>query len=485
MPFKLTNAILPLCLTILLMGVGAPGQAVELPDLGDVSRVTLSEARESAIGREVMRQIRQERAFLDDPEINDYLNRLGDRLAASQSNPGYSFQFFAVSDPSINAFALPGGFIGVHTGLIAAARNESELAGVLAHEMAHVTQNHIARMVDGQRGRAWQTLAALAVALLAARSDQGELGQAAVVTAQALGMQNQLDFTREHEKEADRVGLRILSDASFDPGGMASFFERLQAQGRHYDHAAPAYLRTHPLTHERIADIQDRLSGLTKRPGRDESLDFRLVQAKVNALSGDPESAQRRFQADLQQRPDDVATRYGLAAAALRAGNNDQIRTGLAALPDPAPSYMVDALAARLMFTMGNYPGGLKRLQEAMRRHGETLPLVDAYARGAILAGQPAQARQRLTDALRVWPGEVALLDRLSEANFALGRQAEGHLIKAEALYGRDLVAAALEQLDLARKAGDGDYYTLSIVDARMRAWRQSLPPVTEAKVSR
>jgi predicted Zn-dependent protease len=156
-----------------------------LPDLGEVARSSFSESRESALGSQIMRHIRSDVAYLHDAELTDYLNTIGDRLAAANPSPHHQLLFFAVNDPSINAFALPGGYVGVHTGLIAAVRNESELAGVLAHEIAHVSQNHIARIVDSQKSSALTTLAALAIAILAARSDQGQVGQAALVTAQA------------------------------------------------------------------------------------------------------------------------------------------------------------------------------------------------------------------------------------------------------------------------------------------------------------
>jgi predicted Zn-dependent protease len=444
-----------------------PARAVELPDLGDVARVSLSEAREAALGGQIMRQVRADRNYLDDAEINEYLNNLGDRLAAANPDPGFHFQFFAVRDASINAFALPGGHIGVHTGLIAAARDESELAGVLAHEIAHVTQNHIARMVDAQRGSTLTTLAALAIAILAARSDQAQVSQAALATAQAMSVQSQLDFTREHEREADRVGLQTLSTAGFAPRGMATFFERLQSQGRLSESQAPAYLRTHPLTYQRIADIQNRLGDM---PGRmvADSLEFRLVRAKVRAMQGEPEQALRQARVTATDRPDDVEALYGLAASALRAGESTQAMEALKKLDARTDAPMVAMLAARILSAGKRYPEALARLDDALRRHGVTLPLAENHAETLLIAGQASQARGVITGYLRDWPGESGLSKLLARANFALGLNAEGHLAQADALSQQDLLGPAIEQLESARRMG-GDYYTQSIVDARLR----------------
>ncbi|MDH5480114.1 MAG: M48 family metalloprotease, partial [Nitrosomonas sp.] len=273
--------------------------AHELPDLGDVSQATITPREERQIGLQIMRQIRADPSYLDDPEITSYLNSLGHKLISnsSEAEPGQSFEFFALQNSAINAFALPGGFMGFNSGLIIAAQSESELAGVMAHEIAHVTQKHLARMISGQKYSMITSLAALAVAIIAARSNP-QAGSAIMATTQASMIQSQLDFTRKHEKEADRIGLGILVDAGFDPQGMSTFFERLQIAGRFYENGAPSYLRTHPLTYERIADIQNRTQELAYRQVTD-STDFQLVRAKLRAFDGKPQDAVKQFRARL------------------------------------------------------------------------------------------------------------------------------------------------------------------------------------------
>lgn len=462
-----------LCAVFTLCCLAAPAGALDLPDLGEVARGSFSESREAALGGQIMRHIRSETAYLHDAEVIDYLNNIGDRLAAANPSPHHHLLFFAVKDPSINAFALPGGYVGVHTGLIAAVRNESELAGVLAHEIAHVSQNHIARMVDSQKSNTLTTLAALAIAILAARSDQSQVSQAALVSAQALSIQNQLDFTREHEREADRIGLQTLSNANFSPFGMATFFERLQAQSRFADSSAPAYLRTHPMTYERIADIQNRLAETKPRMVPD-SLDFKLVRAKVVAMQGDAGEAVKRFRVQLDEHPDDVEALYGLTASALRVGDRTLARQTLARLELPVNSPMVATLAARVLIEDKQPKLALERLTDALRHHGTTRPLAEAYADALLGAERPGDAKKAVTEYLRVWADDPDFLERLARANFALGLRAEGHLAQADALRQQDLIAPAIDQLESARKSG-GDYYIQSIVDARMRELQERL----------
>lgn len=260
--------------------------ADDLPNLGDVSQNAMSPLEENKLGEQIMLDIRQDPSYFDDPEVTEYLNNLGYRLVSASPDNTLDFHFFTIRDNTLNAFALPGGYIGVHTGLIVAAQSESELASVLAHEIGHVVQHHLARMLARQQQNTLPTMAALAVAVLAARSNP-QVSQAAMATAQAASVQTQLDFTREHEREADRVGLQILSKAGFDTRAMPAFFERLQRASRLYENNAPTYLRTHPLTSERIADIDNRVAEMPYKQVRD-SLDFQLLRAKLHALFTPP-----------------------------------------------------------------------------------------------------------------------------------------------------------------------------------------------------
>src|SRR5215813_2224782 len=290
----------------------------ELPELGDVSRSTITLQQERQLGESIMRQIRSSPQYLDDPEVSDYINALGYRLVANAPNVEQQFEFFVLRDNTINAFALPGAFIGVHTGLIMTAQSESELAAVLAHEIGHVTQRHIARLFTQQKQAGIASMAALALAILAARSSP-DVAQAAVAGAQYATYQTAVNFTRDNEREADRVGVQILEKSGFDPRAMPAFLERLQRSYRLVETNAPSYSRTHPLTYERIADVESRVQGLPYKQVPD-SLDFQLIRARLEAREMSPREGVVFFDDILTEKKtvNDVPARYGLVMSLMR-----------------------------------------------------------------------------------------------------------------------------------------------------------------------
>src|SRR5450756_2644477 len=292
-----------------------------LPDLGDVSQAALTPLQERQIGQQSMMQIRAGKQYLDDAEINDYLNQLGAKLVENSPEPSLDFEFFAVDDYSVNAFALPGGFIGVNAGLLLITQSESELASVLSHEISHVTQHHLARMIEGQQGDSLISLATIAVAILAARTNP-QASEAAIVSAQARSIQKQLNFTRTYEEEADRIGLQLLQKSGFNTHAMPEFLERLQNSTRLLEGNAPNYMRTHPITSDRIAEIENRVQ---KQPYRliPDSLNFQLVRTKLIAAQKTTPDAIAYFRDALgtQNYGNPIAQRYGLVSALLR--NNE------------------------------------------------------------------------------------------------------------------------------------------------------------------
>src|SRR3954451_12507662 len=213
-----------LALALLLCGPRAFAQS--LPELGRTGGASLTPTVERRIGEDIMREIRyRDPSYVDDPEVTDYLASLGSRLVQANPSARQDFEFFGVRDHTVNAFALPGGFVGVHTGLITTAETESELASVLGHEIAHVTQRHIARMLGQQQQMQVPMLAAIAAAILLGRT-RPDLAVGATTAAQASAAQTQLNYSRDFEREADRVGLQALGNAGFDPSAMALFFEK-------------------------------------------------------------------------------------------------------------------------------------------------------------------------------------------------------------------------------------------------------------------
>jgi predicted Zn-dependent protease len=448
--------------------------AQALPELGDVSAVAITPADERRLGESIMREIRRDPSYLDDVEVADYVNKLGGRLVARSDAVRQEFEFFVINDPQINAFALPGGFVGINSGLLLAAQSESEVAGVVGHEVAHVTQRHIARMIDQQGKSQLMSLAAMAVAILAARSNS-QVAEAAMVFGQAGAVQSQLNFTRDNEREADRVGLQMLEAAGFDPRGMAAFFERLQRATRVYEGGAPSYLRTHPLTFERIADIENRLGNLPYRQVPD-SLDFQLIRAKLRAETGTPRDAVAFFETSFSERKflSETASRYGLVASLIRAGDIARAQKEIVPLRKTA-SPIVENLACRLADAAGDSANALKCYQDARRAYPGYRALFYGHAEQLLRARQPAAVLQMIDSRMQAQSSDARLYRLQAQAYAAQGNSQQQHRAQGEAYFRSGQLGLAVEQMQIALKAGGGDFYQLSAIEARLREFRRLL----------
>ncbi len=449
--------------------------AQSLPDLGDAASADLPPQIERRIGESILRDIRlRDPAYLDDPEVADYLNVLGAQLVAAVPGARQDFEFFAVRDASINAFALPGGFIGVHTGLLAASENESEVASVLAHEIAHVTQRHIARLLGAQKQLQLPTMVAIAAAILLGRS-RPDLATGAAAAAQAGAVQAQLGYTRDFEREADRIGFQTLAGAGFDARAMATFFEKMQRYTRIVDDGSvPSYLRSHPVTTERIAEAQNRAASLPYRQHADR-LEYHLVRARLRAESGEAREALEFFAGAVRDRryASEPAARYGLALALLRAGEPREAEAELGRLrASGAASAMLETLAARVREARGDGPGALAVLRAALARFPHRRPVLYAYVGALHGAGRHEETLALLAEQLRLYPRDARLHEARARAYAAQGRRLLQHQAQAEVYLLQGSLPAAIEQLQLAQSAGDGNFYELSVVEARLRELR-------------
>jgi predicted Zn-dependent protease len=462
-------------------GTATPGAAAQsLPDLGDVSQANLSTAQERKLGETIIRQLRASGAYINDPEVNDYLNQLGHRLVAASKDVKQDFEFFGVPDPQVNAFALPGGYIGVHTGLILLTQSESELAAVLAHEITHVTQHHMARALSAQKDSMLMSLAGLALAILAARgggSSSGETASAAIAATQALTIQNQLNFTRENEYEADRIGFQRLDAAGFDVTAMATFMERMQRAFRFVEGNAPSYLRTHPITYERIAEAQARAQGHPYRQVA-SSLDFHLVRALLRSYQGDAKEAVAFFDEALAEHKynSEVATHYGLVASLLRQQNFTRAKRELATLEKMTPEHpMIDAMAGHVLLDSGDVQGAINRFEAGVARYPNKMQLVYDYPESLLQAGRDADAAQFVEKQLARFPGDGPLQLLAARAYAAQNKQMLAHRHQGEYYAWQGNLKGAIEQLEIASKQNDGDFYQASVVDTRLKALKREV----------
>ena len=463
------SSLLALCLAF-----APPVLAEGLPELGDTAQLALTPQMERRVGEAIMRDIRlRDPAFDDDAEATEYLNVLGNRLVSNSQDARRDFEFFLVRDPTLNAFALPGGYIGVNTGTIVTAQSESELAAVLAHEIAHVTQRDVARMASREGQLSTATLAAMALAIIARNS---QVGTAAAAIGQASAITAQIGFTREAERAADRIGFLTLEKSGFDVGAMPSFFLRMQKAERLYENNAPAYLRTHPISTERIADAQNRIQGLAYKQTPD-SLDFQLVRAKLRAGQDTPRDALARLEADLRDKKfsNEVAARYGLAVALLRAQEPVRAAAELAPLLNTTEHPMLAGLAARIKQASGDDRGAAGVLKQALVRYPNNRALNYASIEALQRLGQNRDAASLLDEQLKNYPRDARLYALQAKGYASLGKRLLQHQAQAEAYVLQGSLPAAIEQLQLAQKSGDGDFYQLSSVEARLRDLRAQL----------
>jgi predicted Zn-dependent protease len=467
-----------------------------LPDLGDSSSAALSPIDERLLGERIMRDIRRDPDYLKDAVFHDYLNTVGQHLidtAKKQSVAGLdgggsfaiNFELFGVRDKSINAFALPGGFIGVHTGLIVSAETESELASVLGHEIGHVTQKHIARMFSQQGTNSMIALASIILAAVAV-SRNPNAAQGLAVGGQALAIQNQLAYSRDAEREADRVGFQILQAGGFDVQGMPDFFQRMQRANSIMESGVPGYVRTHPLTTDRIADMQDRVRGLSK-PKVNSSIEFYLLKARARLIqttssSNYPELKQ--FYESLARKAEPIKQlegNYGLALLSLKQQKITDAESYLQkskvlmqtvsaqGSPVQRSSLSLDSTAIDILFAKGQHAEGLKQISQIKATHPQSRSLNILTVEGQLKTKQYEQAIIWLKNQTRAQPENSIWWDLLARAYSQAGKKALSHAALAEKYVADGAWIGGIEQMRLAKLAGDADFYQSSEIDARAR----------------
>ncbi|HEX7439674.1 MAG TPA: M48 family metalloprotease [Caldimonas sp.] len=479
----------------------APAQAENnLPALGDPEAEGFSVGTERKLGDQIMREIRADPDYLDDPVLLEYLQSIWQPLVAearargniaADIDPRFSWEPFLVRDPTVNAFALPGGYIGVQLGLIAMTSTRDELAAVLAHELSHISQRHIARSIANSKRQSLLGLAAMVLGLLAAsRSRSPDAANAVIVGSQAATIQGQLNFSRDVEREADRVGFAVMTGAGFAPGGMAAMFEKLDKGSRLNDSGGFPYLRTHPLTTERIGEARARMG--TSPPAPPVSvLEHTLAEARARVLMDPRHDALRRWQAlDADRvstaRADKLLSAYSsaLASSLLRDWEraDASIANALALVrgaPTPSPRaeravllMQADSLLAR---------GAAERAAQVLQRYAAdgSRPMLLALVQVALAPATNADEKTfaaRAAD-LQTWvavnPNDAMAWSALGQVWGRLGRPLRSLRADAESRAATGDLLGAVDRLRagerLARAGGPVDFIDVSVIDARLR----------------
>lgn len=408
----------------------AHAQPVGLPELGDSAAAELSPRVEQRLGEVIMADGRRDPSYIDDPAINQYLTGMGTELAAHGAG-ATQVNVFAIRDPAINAFAMPGGYIGIHSGLVVASQSESELAGVVAHEIAHVSQRHVARQLAQQNQSSMLLLGMMLAALAAAAAGAGGLAQGAAVFGQAAALNSQLSFSRDAEREADRLGLQMMHSAGYDPAGMAAMFARLGQTARFNTGAGPSYASTHPVSIERMSDMQNRTREMGAGQTRNSPA-FWFVRAKLLVLQSgysrtlDPVSI-LRAEASSHEGARKAAAYYGVALGLLARKDVAGAReAGGQATATGVSTPMLAQLEIDLAVAQGDAAAAARLAGAAVARWPDDRGLALVHARNLQRAGQDAAAADFLNERIKRWPEQEPILYRMAAESYArLGRTVE------------------------------------------------------------
>lgn len=476
-----------LCTALCVQTVFAPlgiavAQPIGLPSIGATSGADLSPGLEQELGRAIMTQGRSDPTFINDSEISQYLTTMGRRLASFAPDAVPDVQMFAVRDPEINAFALPGGFIGVNSGLVVASDNESELAGVLAHEIGHVAQRHIARGMTQQNQSGSIALASLAAALIAALAGGGgNLAMGVAAFGQAAALDRQLGFSRDAEREADRVGFVMMTRAGFDPQGMVKMFSMLMNASRlNEGMGGGAWASTHPLSVDRLSDIQNRARN--RAPSRYvDSDEYYYMRAKLRVLQGRDETGLRSAGQQLQDEAQALsgvrraAAQYGLALIAYRRNAWDEAQKWLDRATSAGAAPATAVLSIDLAAARKNDALAIRLGAEGWKRWPDQRAVGLAYAQALQRAGRHAEAQAFLRARLSAWSAdEPAIYQMLAQSEDQAGSPIDARRDMARYYVAIGALPPAESQLQQARNMSN-DFYEQSQIDVQIKEVRDQL----------
>lgn len=463
-----------LLLTFSLISNTSFANNIILPDIGD-NAGHISPAEEYRTGEAVIRNIRRAGGVLDDPLIQSYLNELGYRIVAP-SETQQLFHFFLINDNSINAFALPGGFIGINAGLILATTSESELAGVMAHEIAHVTQRHHARQYE--QGTNNIPIIAALIAAMVLGNQNSDIGQAAIASAAAGSIQKQINFTRANEKEADRIGITLLTNADFNPHGMAAFFSTLDNKSRLYGDNVPEFLRSHPVNPARIADAKHRASQFPNKPTV-SSTTYHLLRARLKVLtSGSKPALLKELTSKLQagNYQNKEATRYSYALALYSNKNYSQALLQTRILLKKNPTFIAyNVLKAQIESASHKYSSAIKTFKKLLGSYPNNHIINLFYVETLLKANELKLAHKILQSQLSSPTKTPKLYRLLAETQAKLNMPADSHQSLAEHYYLLGQTHDAIKQLEIGLKTPKIDFYLTSRLEARLHEFKNEL----------
>ncbi|MDH5407435.1 MAG: M48 family metalloprotease [Gammaproteobacteria bacterium] len=470
--------LLPLIFVIFFASLAhAQTEKILIPEMGNSADAIISPTEEKQTGEAVIRNIRRAGGIISDPILEAYINHLGYKLIAETQDGAQHFRFYMINDKQINAFALPGGFIGVNYGLIMAAESESELASVLAHEIAHVTQRHHARAYE-VGDQQLPIVAALIAAMILGGGDS-QLAEAAFATTAAGLAQSQINFTRGNEKEADRIGINMLANAGYSPSSMATFFDRMEKASRLYGPQAPEFLRTHPVNTSRISDAKSRAAQLPSPPLQIEN-DFHHTRARIRALANDNKNnAVTEFAKNLKNGnyQNKQAEQYGYALALIQAKKFNPAREIINSLLKKDPqriAYLVTQ--AQLEAKSKNHQAANSIFTKALKVYPNNKVITYYYTKFLVEEEHFKKARQLLTEYMRDPVDNPELYRFLARSESAIGNKSAAHEAMGEYYFRSGQIHEAIQQIKLAIKTSNTDnFFRNSQLDAKIKLYQSQI----------
>ncbi len=467
------------CLIFLLISTAPRANEVELPNLGNAGGSLYSSEQEYKLGQAWLRSFRSQVRTVSDPILAAYLEDLIYRLATHSQLKDRRLELVMVHNPALNAFAVPGGIIGVHDGLLLHAETEDELAGVLAHELAHLSQRHFQRGQEEARRNRIPNMAALLASLVILATAGGDAGMAAITATQAAVLQNQLSFSRQHEIEADRIGMLTLVDAGIDPNAIPRMFERMQRAAR-YRRSPPEFLSSHPVTESRIADSRTRAREYVMPTYNTSDIEYQLMRARVQVSYADNAGAAiKRFKAALENKDGSaVAARYGLALAYIKTNQLQEAYAELQPLLQQDPERITFIAAqAEIESRGGNYVEAGDLLKQQLRINPDNHPLTMQYAEILLKQGNAKETQKLLLRQVKSHPHDEHLWYLLAETHGLVGDIPAVHQARAEYFVLNGVFDLAQKQLRYALKLVQGDYLQTAKISERL----QSIEEMQEA----
>jgi predicted Zn-dependent protease len=465
--------------------LSAPAAGSDLPDMGSPAAAYISRTDEFRLGAMVTRELRDQGALLEDPEVNEYIQGIGQRLAAQSADGGKDFAFFVIKDDSINAFAVPGGFVFIHQGLILATTTESELASVMGHEIAHVTQHHIARQLRAQSQQSLATAAGMIAAILLGAAGGGQAAMGGIAAVQGMAAQQQINFTRDNEMEADRVGIGYLAGAGFDANSMGAFFETLS---RHEGLAAtyiPAMLVDHPVTTDRVAEAKARAAQFPPRTQHD-SQSYELIRERVRVLSTPADvDLLSTYERKVARGEADLADQYAYALELTQHNRGEdavKVLTPLVQKHETLP--LLQIALAQAMAKAGHNKESLAYFARTVQLFPRNVPVTVRYAQELMAVGRPMEAHNLLLDLFNIVAPTPDQIRLIALAANAAGDSGDAYFYMGEyQIAGGDLSLAA-QQLQLALASPHLSPIQRARYQARLDEVREYLMSMRKRQVS-